>query len=361
MHNAFAVCERGLEGISVQEIKELIGCTAAAGDGVVTFSFKELKELAVLCYRTQSLRRVALLLKQFTFKDCEDIGNEVKRIDVKEFLPQGTVGIDCMRVGTHNFSSPEVTQAISRALKKPIDYKNPKLQIFTYLIDNNCFVGVDFSGFDMAQRDYKVFAHPASMKGTIAYAVVRMSGYERKKKMLITWSKGGTVEIEAALFASGKSVNYYRKDNFAFWKLPQFVNEDRATFFQKIDKKINEDKLNVHGIHTDLRHVTAGKKNAKIAGVEKMITFSCIANDWLDVKYKEGEIDILIGHAVSREMEQMNEFFHQAEYIVAGNVIVVTLNETVESQAAKKGFALKEKRIITRGESQLIVQVYEKK
>ena len=232
---------------------------------------------------------------------------------------------------------------------------NADTTFYVHVEQNYCMIGIDFGGFDLSLRDYKVFAHPASLKGTIAYGIVRLSGYTARDFLLNTWSKSGTIEIEAAFFASGKAVNYYRRDTLAFWKLPQFAEKDKTTFFKDTVKE----KLKIHGIHTDLRHVTAGKKNAKIAGVEKMITFSMIANDWLDVKFSEGEVDIIVGHATGGEVQQFKEFFHQAEYM-AKRAVVVTLNTTVEEDATKKGFVLHEKRVIERGQSKLIVQVYGK-
>src|SRR3989338_1220257 len=354
----FAIAEKGFEDVSVLEVKELIGAKGKAQQTIVAFTAQE-KDLCLLCYKSQSLRRVGKLLALFTFENLSDIEKEAQKIG---FDMTKTFAVECERNGEHAFKSVDVEDKVSAIIKQKTKaehtYKNPDWFVYVQIEQNTCMIGIDFCGFDLSQRDYKIFAHPASLKGTIAYGILRFVGYTPDKFLLNTLSKSGVIEIEAAFFASGKAVNYYRKDSLAFWKMPKYSDTDKSTFF---DDVLKEKKLKIHGIHTDLRHVTAGKKNAKIAGVEKMITFSRIANDWLDVKYKEGEVDILIGHAVSREMEQMNEFFHQAEYIVAGNVIVVTLNETVESQAAKKGFALKEKRIITRGESQLIVQVYEKK
>src|SRR3989344_4886195 len=330
----FAIAEKGFEDVSVLEVKELIGAKGKAQQTIVAFTAQE-KDLCLLCYKSQSLRRVGKLLALFTFENLSDIEKEAQKIG---FDMTKTFAVECERNGEHAF-------------------KNPDWFVYVQIEQNTCMIGIDFCGFDLSQRDYKIFAHPASLKGTIAYGILRFVGYTPDKFLLNTWSKSGVIEIEAAFFASGKAVNYYRKDSLAFWKMPKYSDTDKSTFF---DDVLKEKKLKIHGMHTDLRHVTAGKKNAKIDGVEKMIKFSRIANDWLDVKFREGEVDILVGYAVGSETEQFKEFFHQAEYM-AKEAVVITLNRTVEDEAKQKGLVLKEKRVIERGQSKLVVQVYCKK
>ncbi|MBS3138103.1 hypothetical protein J4207_00190 [Candidatus Woesearchaeota archaeon] len=353
----FAIAEKGFEDVSVLEVKELIGAKGKAQQTIVAFTAQE-KDLCLLCYKSQSLRRVGKLLALFTFENLSDIEKEAQKIG---FDMTKTFAVECERNGEHAFKSVDVEDKVSAIIKQKTKaehtYKNPDWFVYVQIEQNTCMIGIDFCGFDLSQRDYKIFAHPASLKGTIAYGILRFVGYTAEKFLLNTWSKSGVIEIEAAFFASGKAVNYYRKDSLAFWKMPEFIGEDKSTFF---DDTLKEKKLKIHGIHTDLRHVTAGKKNAKIAGVEKMITFSRIANDWLDVKFREGEVDILVGYAVGSETEQFKEFFHQAEYM-AKEAVVITLNRTVEDEAKQKGLVLKEKRVIERGQSKLVVQVYCKK
>ena len=74
------------------------------------------------------------------------------------------------------------------------------------------FCGILINPFDLSKREYRVFAHSADIKGTLAYALLRISGYNPVKHFLFDpFTRSGTIAIEAALFGSGLPANYYRK------------------------------------------------------------------------------------------------------------------------------------------------------
>ncbi len=353
-YNAFALCEPGLEDISAQEIRELIGKKGTQKEGVILFSANS-EELALLCYKAQSLRRVASLLCSFTFNSLEDVHREIERIDFSSHIKkQASFAVSCERVGEHDFRSVDVEQAASAIISKTgkKDFENPDARFFIYVNGKNCYVGVDFAGFDLAQRDYKVFAHAASLKGTIAYAVARLGGVAKEKHIVCFSMKSGMVSIEAALYLSGKSVNHYRKDKFAFCKFLQFD-------FMKHDR---EGSCNIRELNHDQRDLGAARKNAKIAGVEKLMAFTHADVDWLDVKFKEGEIDMLFTQPVAGESKKMKEFLHQAAYVVAkdGKVVTVSAKDDFKDVAKEFGFVVKEERTLKRGNGIVKIQVFEK-
>ena len=354
---SFAVCEKGLEDISVREISELIDAKAIFQGTLLSFDVKKLDDLCFLCYKTQSLRRAGLLLSSFDFKTVEDIEKHFRKIDLLRAKGK-TVTIECSRNGEHDFKSVDVEHALGKVIAEcggNAAYKNADVVYYVHIENEHCTIGIDFVGFDMALRDYKVFSHAASLKGTIAYGIVRIAGYDGKQLMVSTFTKGGIIEIEAALFVLGKAVNHYRKDKFAFWKLEEFAGKDATDFFEKFDKE-SKKKLKLRGISIDLRDVTAGKKNAKIAGVERMIMFSRIENDWMDVKFADKEIDILVAQPIGKEFKDL---FYQADY-VAKKVVVVTTGQSCLEDAKKFKFSLLEERTLERGQGKLLIQVFGK-
>jgi 23S rRNA G2445 N2-methylase RlmL len=356
--NAFALCELGLEDISAKEIQELIGAKCKIQHGIVVFSAQP-EQLALLCYKAQSLKRVALLVAEFKFKTLEDIEKETKKITFP-IKKETKVIVECERTGDHSFRSVDVEQLISSMLKKQgatIDFDNPDTRIFVSINNNNAYIGIDHAGFDLAQREYKIFSHAASLKATIAYAAVRLSGYTPKKHMGSCFGKSGLITIEAALYASGKAVNFYRKDKLAFWKLPEF-RDNEPTFPDTEPKQ----KLDIRELNPDFRNLNGARKNAKIAGVEKHIQFSHTPTDWLDVKFKEGELDILFAQPVAGETKYLREFFHQAEYILAehGTIVMLSAKDDYADLAKEFNFTLKEQRKLIRGNGFVLIQVFEK-
>ena len=353
--NAFAIAEKGLEDISVREIKELIDADASVNKTVLSFE-STTKNICLLCYKGQSIRRAGILLSTFNFETVEDIEKEFRKLKLDVKNKKCTV--ECVRSGEHDFKSVDVEQSIGKILMDSggeVTYKNGEMILYIHIENDYCAIGIDYAGFDLALRDYKVFSHAASLKGTVAYGIMRIAGYDGKQLMVSTFTKGGIIEIEAALFVTGKAVNYYRKDKFAFWKLDKFKDKDATEFFEKYDKE-SKKKLKLRGISIDLRDITAGKKNAKIAGVDRLITFSRIENDWMDVKFADKEIDILVAQPIGKEFKDL---FYQADY-VAKKIIVVTTGQRCDDDATKFGFSLVEERVLERGQGKIIIQVFGK-
>ena len=57
-----------------------------------------------------------------------------------------------------------------------IDLESPDVTFFVYIIGKRFFFGVDFAGFDLSKRNYKVFALADSIKASVAYSLVRLAG-----------------------------------------------------------------------------------------------------------------------------------------------------------------------------------------
>ena len=355
LFKAFAIAEKGLEDISVREIKELIDADAQVKGTVLSFECSA-DDICLLCYKAQSLRRVGVWLAGFQFDDMEYIEKEFRKLKLDVAGKKHTV--ECVRSGEHEFKSVDVEHALGQIIIKKggeVTYKHSDSIFYVHIENDYCAIGIDYAGFDLALRDYKVFSHAASLKGTVAYGIMRIAGYDGKQLMVSTFTKGGIIEIEAALFVTGKAVNYYRKDKFAFWKLDKFKDKDATEFFEKYDKE-SKKKLKLRGISIDLRDITAGKKNAKIAGVDRLITFSRIENDWMDVKFADKEIDILVAQPIGKEFKDL---FYQADY-VAKKIVVVTTGQRCDEDATKFGFSLVEERVLERGQGKIIIQVFGK-
>ncbi len=366
---AVVLCEKGLEDVALIEINEIIGAAAQPGDGVVTLEATA-EQLAIFSYRAQSIRRVIVQLAAGTFTDFfEDISSAIKNIDLLFWAGSDLrICIECERVGDHPFNSsdigPHVGREILAHLKEKgvtarIDFDQPTLRIFILVVDSSFIIGVDFSGFDLGKREYKIFSHAASLRGTVGYGVLRLAGYSLEKAMLSCFTKSGVFEIEAALFALGRSVHHYKKDAFAFWKLPSFKGKDPAEELARFDV-LHEKKLRIRGINSDLRHVSASKKNAKIAGVDDSMHISRIDTEWMDIKFNEGEFDIIIAQPAGHEVSIIPHFFRQAKPLLSrkGRLGLVTTGRNFAEAGTIAGFKLIEERILRRGQTELFVQIY---
>ena len=369
------ITSRGIEEAASVEIKELISADCRVEDSCVIFDFRDFKDLCLLCYKAQSVDRVLYLIGNFAF---ENFFGDFEKFFVKVGFDEWIIKskkfkVECIRLGMHDFKSVDAEAKVSELILKK--YKNKKFKagikdygiiFLVYIIDNKCYFGVDFAGFELNKRNYKIFLHPSSLRGTIAYSLIRQSGFKKTDVLLDPFSRDGVIAIEAAFYAADFPVNFYKKDRFAFLKLNTGINYEK--FFDKIDKKIAKSKMNIYSYDHQFKYVDYSRKNAKIAGVDKQINFSRTELEWLDIKFKNGSVDrIITGLPTSKNAnldKVYNEFFYQSAYILKRNgvlALISRLPDLAKKYAEKHEFAVSKEKGVWSGEQLLNILVFKKK
>ncbi len=361
---------KGIEDVAVLEVNELIKRRAAAADGAVVFEASP-EDLCALCYRAQSLSRVLLLLFEFGIEELESgiaaFKLELGKRSLKEWT--GTFRVVCQREGKHDFSSQEFAAkaggAIAELTKSKVDLENPEVIFYAYISGRNGYLGIDFTGFDSSKREHNIFSHPSSINSCLAYALMRLSGYDGKKEFLDAFAKSGQIAIEAGLFATKLAVNHYRKEKLAFKNLKALsINAEKL--FREIDKKAGLKNKKIHCVDSLIANVRAAEKNAKIAGINKAISFSRMDASWLDTKFRKGRISYAASFfSISGEeaAKTAKEYFYQMEYILErkGRIAVMAKSGIdLEKYAAEYKFRTIEKREIKRGDGRNTILVFEK-
>jgi putative N6-adenine-specific DNA methylase len=333
---ALAITHKGITDITQIELKEILSVDSEAQGNSIIFDAGFL-DLCRFCYSGRSIRKVLLLIHFFPCKNISDIEEGLNACKKSEWLSKDkTFAVRCWHETTMDTLKIERTIGgyLHETFSSPVDLKNPQVPIFAFIDQGTCFLGVDIAGFDLSKRSYFIFSHPSSLKGTIAYALCRLSGFSKEKPLLDVFSKSGNITIEATLFAMSMSCHYYNKDKFHFTRLPCVDQKEIEAMFDEEDNKITSDIAPVTGYDNLLRNVKAAQKNAKIAGINKEINFTKGDIEWIDTKFKEEEIECVIAypqqpsHRVPQKPIEkiMKELFYQLDYILKskGKVVIMT-------------------------------------
>ncbi|MFH1641823.1 MAG: THUMP domain-containing protein [Nanoarchaeota archaeon] len=363
-----AITSKGIEDVCEAEINELINAITAAKETAIEFDFDKFSDLCVLCYKAQSINKILFFLSQFKFHDLEDIRAAVNKLDFSKWVKDKTFRVSS-KIVDNDYSSEEINAETGAFIidkySPKVSLDNPDIIIFVYIVKDECYLGVDFAGFSLNKRTYKIFHHQSALRGTIAYALLKLADF--KDNLLDCFMGSGTIPIEAALYSAGFSVNYYNKEKFAFLKLDLGIDYD--LFFSEIDNKIKPDKINIFGYDSTWLHTNNAKKNAKVAGVNKYINFSKTEVEWLDTKFDKGKIDCIVTHppqlsknSNSKEIEKIyNEFFYQAEFVLSDKGVIVLISKKtsmLKKMAEKYRFKIKEEREVFSGKDVLKVLVF---
>lgn len=367
------VTSRGIEEIAALEIRELIGANCRVEECAVSFEHRNFEDLCLLCYKCQSADRVLYLIGEFEFEDFfEELERFIEKIKLEGWISKcKKFKVECIRIGNHDFKSVDAEAKVAeiflkRNKGKKLGMRDYGIIFFVYIVNNKCYFGIDFAGFELNKRAYKIFLHSNSLRGTIAYALVRESGFDKNETMLDPFSRDGIVVIEAALHASGFPLNYYKKEKFAFLKFG-FIDSEK--FFAGADKKIaKKPKAELYSFDHMFKYIDYSRKNAKIAGIGKHISFSRTELEWLDIKFKKETVDRIISNPPTSKNANLdriyNEFFYQCSYILknSGTIALISrIPDFVKRHAEKHNFAVHKEKGVWSGEQLLSIVVFKKK
>lgn len=376
----FCVVPRGLEPVACLDAKELVSKDAESGDGWIAFDVKDVKEAMRFAYRSQSVSKVIVSAAESDPSKDQDIEaafqKMVSQVDWDDVLPKGlSFAARATKVGEEDLPSPDIAAMVGGLIKDKtgsiVNLKAPDVLISAYVGHDRMAFGLDLSGDDLAKRPYRIFLQGQALKAPLAYALVRESGWAGKGPLLDPFCQAGTVPIEAALWASGQSPNRFAKERLLFTRSPLFKDLDIKSILLAEDSAAVLDPLEVIAMDESFRSISSSKKNAKLAGVEKLISFSKLDVEWLDVKFGKRGLDFIASFPPmpSRLVPQAkldgvySEFLRQCAYILSKKGKVAILSRTVAPwlrPVKDNGFRISNSRPVWQGKEQMMLIVLEK-
>ncbi|MGM5482458.1 MAG: methyltransferase [Nanobdellota archaeon] len=369
------ICSQGFERAALSEISEITGKEASTVKAGVIFEAESNQEIAELCYRSQSLHKVVLVLGEFDFTDMlTDLEKDINNSDFGGWLKEGTFRANVFHYESLDLPAMDLAaKAGEYVINKTgikADMENPDVIFLLYVYDNKCIYGVDFSGITLSKRDYKIYNAPSSLNASTAFCLLKMAGWKPGNVLLDPMCGSGIIPIEAALAYTNKPPHFHVKDKLAFTKFMDFDFSRVETNILENDKKLGKE-ANIHCADYILAALRATKNNAKVADVERVISATKIDLEWIETKYTEKSIDFIITHppSVSKHAnvkglkKTYDELFYQAEYVLKdeGRVALITNSPDELKQAAEKNkFSLTHEQEAWQGNHHFMLLFFEK-
>lgn len=325
----FALLSKGTEEYFLLELKKF-GVVGNIFNEYVTFEVEDIATLAYHCFIPKKICRV---LSEGTLPITE----------YKAELSGETFGIRLHHPIDLDISKTILESEIGSKTKSDlsVNLKNPDNWIIAFVNDKDYIIGVDITGQDLDKRPYKVFNNSQAIKGNIAAATLYFAGYDGSQNILDPFCRSGEIPIEAGLIASGLSPWRYKAE-FTHLEKPEFITRE-------VNNKIYcFDEL--------LTNLNASKKNAKLAGIEKFLSFSRIETSWLDTKLGEKSVNLIVTQPPiindhnKKSKSQIEEIFYQSKYVLEGKIVFVTIMDESNFEMAKKyDFKLSKKGFVYSG------------
>ena len=286
----FATAAAGTEPALRDELRELGFVGVRADRGGVHFE-GDLEQGARACLHSRIAVRVLTLLARFDAPTGDALYEGVRGVDWRAFLtPRLTLAVraTCRASAlTHSqFVSQRTKDAVvdqlrDRVGERPsVDLTDPDVAIFVHLVRDRASVYLDLAGEPLHRRGYRVRALEAPLKETLAAAVVRLSGWDRRSPLLDPMCGSGTLAIEAAQWAAGVVPGLERpRFGLERWALhDDAAARVMAELRQRARAAPRRQAPEVFATDRDPRAIEATRENARAAGVTLRIEQRDIAD-----------------------------------------------------------------------------------
>ncbi|MBO3769565.1 MAG: methyltransferase domain-containing protein [Candidatus Brockarchaeota archaeon] len=171
----------------------------------------------------------------------DKICQEILNIDFPEdFRNASSFRVTCDRRGKHDYTSMDVEKAVGQVLvdkyRLKVKLEGFEANVFIEIVEDACFVGLLREEY--LRGRYFVFHHPAAIKPSIAYAMIKLADVKPGMTILDPMCGGGTILIEAALTLS--DVKLYGFDISEYFLEGGVLNSEAMSLsdriiFKKVD------------------------------------------------------------------------------------------------------------------------------
>ncbi len=281
-------------------------------------------------------------------------------------LPEGIGSVSITVFGTDRVLQEQIrdsykAQLLSVRPELRVVYTAADVALAILRQDRSFILCINLFEIDFAKRRYKVFMHPTSLKGWIAYAALKLAGYQNGKTIMDPFCGSGMIPIEAALVARNLPLFYYEKEKLLAHTA--FNHDYALAELEEIDKNITQLSGVIYAFDSMMGSVRIAQKNAKIAGVGDDITVRRVEVDWVDIKLKE-KVDCIVTEPphLSRNFQEgrfrnlYSQLFERGGAVLKknGNLVIITKNpDTIRAIAADYHFERKE--VITLGQLSFVL------
>ncbi len=324
----------GIEDIAAEEISAKLGAIILEqrrGKGRVIASVP----LANLEFvdSLRSIHRARILLYKGSIcekKECLELIKEIiRRTNIPRYVtPLTPFAIRAERVGEHDYSSLDIARVagdtVIEVVKKihgerpRVDLDYPSVIVVVDVINDELYISLELGGdLSWHRRGYRIYDHPAALKPTLAYAMLRISSAVDGDTILDPMCGGGTVAIEAAYLLESSRIICLDKNP---------------------------------------RHIMGARLNARAALVEPRIEF--IIGDATRLSRYVDQVDVVVSNppygirmGSPREIRALyKRFLEEAIKVVDKSITIITTEHVVVKQVlGKYGWEVVEDRIVAHG------------
>ncbi|HEV8549288.1 MAG TPA: THUMP domain-containing protein [Polyangiaceae bacterium] len=235
----FATAAKGTEPALRDELRELRFRGVRADRGGVHFEGEE-REAHRACLWSRVALRVLTPLSTFDAPDEASLYERVRAVDLERALsPRHTLVVSAACRSSRLTHTGYLCQLTKDAVvdrlrdahgaRPSVDKHDADVHLFLHLVKDVATLYLDFAGASLHERGFRAREAEAPLRETLAAALVRYSGWDRRRPFFDPTCGSGTLLVEAGLWARNIAPGLSR-ERFGFERWAGFDATERAAF-----------------------------------------------------------------------------------------------------------------------------------
>ncbi|MCO4798447.1 MAG: bifunctional 23S rRNA (guanine(2069)-N(7))-methyltransferase RlmK/23S rRNA (guanine(2445)-N(2))-methyltransferase RlmL [Colwelliaceae bacterium] len=290
MQQFLALTSPGIEILLAQELKDLNAEQVIQKPEGVYFT-TTLENAYEICLYSRLATRVLLKLGEGDAANKDELFSAAASINWSEiFSSDHTFAIDFVGVSENirnsQFGALTVKDALvdnfrDQGFERPsVQKSSPDISFQARLLKEKVSIYLDFSGRSLFKRGYRQHSGAAPLKEHLAAAIITRSGWldDTSKPLVDPMCGSGTILIEAISMAANYAPGIDREK----WGFDYWLGHNSDCFFERLEEAkqssylgLEKLKAKVFGIDIDSRVLKTAQQNARNAGLQQFIEFSC--------------------------------------------------------------------------------------
>jgi putative N6-adenine-specific DNA methylase len=274
----FATASAGTEDLLAEELSALGLRGVRAGRGGVRFSGGTGDAMRV-CLWSRIAMRVLLPLVEFPAGDADALYAGAHGVRWEEHLDETrTFAVEAVgrteALGHTHFTALRVKDAVADALRErrgsrpDVNAGDPDVRIVAHLAGDRASLALDLAGEPLFKRGWRLAQTEATLKETLAAAVLRACGYDGTRPLIDPMCGSGTLAIEAALIAQNHAPGVHRRLGIERWaSFDETLRADLRRMRDEARRGVRRGAPPVVACDRDPEAVQAARVNVKRAGL----------------------------------------------------------------------------------------------
>lgn len=278
-----APCHFGLEAVLKREIMDLGYEISEVEDGRVTF----LGDAEAVCRANIFLRtaeRILVKVGSFSAVTFDELFEKTRSLPWENYIPKdGKFWVaKAASVKSKLFSPSDIQSIMKKAMVRRLQERygiewfpenGAEYPVRVFLMKDKVTVGIDSSGVSLHKRGYREVSGKAPITETLAAALILLTPWKRDRILVDPFCGSGTFPIEAAMMAAHIAPGMNRSFTAEAWTnlIPRKLWYD--TVNEANDLMEDGIEVDIQGYDADEEVIRIARRNAREAGVERLIHF----------------------------------------------------------------------------------------